>query len=590
MKRRPAAWLTILIVFAGLLLMASPAMAQAWPDYPTPRNHAIDRGPGGYFSWIKLLLIVVVYLVWVKLADRVNRDALKFQEHTGHSANIWNPIIVLSFIGGLLAAISIPLFVAGFAVYVAAAILPVFLYAINRRGKVPDDARTGELFSTRIEQAAGLIAFKAAGNNADESQSNLIRARQSSMFDATSSLLHASFSKRTEQILFDFTRDAVTAREMVDGIWHNLPTLDRVAGDAMLNVLKSLANLNSGERRQTQRGRFDGKIGRAKVSFDLLTQGVQTGERALVKLVYEATLALDLAKLGMPVPTVDKINEALHKPSLIIISAPFGQGLSTTWQALLSGADRFTRDWVSIVDHDDQETDKENIDVKRFDSRAGESPAVILKKALLKQPHVFVVPNPVNSKTMDILTDQIQSEKRTAMTQTRAGSAAEALLRVMSLSGNRKDFVKSVSLITCQRLVRRLCDKCKQPVQANPQAIVQMGGNPADGTTIYKHYQLPPMEQRIDEAGKPVEMLPCGACAGIGFMGRTAIYEMVAVDDEIRKVLLADPRIEPVTKIIRQRGNLTVQEQAYRAVLDGRTAMNEVQRVMQGQPNQPSQS
>lgn len=73
-------------------------------------------------------------------------------------------------------------------------------------------------------------------------------------------------------------------------------------------------------------------------------------------------------------------------------------------------------------------------------------------------------------------------------------------------------------------------------------------------------------------------------------MGRTAIYEMVAVDDEIRKVLLADPRIEPVTKIIRQRGNLTVQEQAYRAVLDGRTAMNEVQRVMQGQPNQPSQS
>ena len=606
MKPRLAACLTILIVFAGVLLLASPVMAspppsvslpslsppmaQAWPEYPALSNHSIDRGPGGYFSWIKLLLIVVVYLVWVKLADLVNRDALKFEEHTGHSASIWNPIILLSFVGGLVAAISIPLFVAGFATYFLAAFLPVFLYAMNRRGKVPEEARTGELFSTRIEQTGGPVTFKAAGNDSDESQSNLIRARQSHMFEATSTMLHEAFSKRTEQILFDYTRDAVTGREQVDGIWHGLPTLDRVSGDAMLIVLKALANLNAGERRQTQRGRFDARIGRHKVGFDLLTQGVPTGERALLKLVYESTQSQDLGQLGMPEPMVVQLNKALHKSCLLIISAPFGQGLSTTWQAMLGGADRFTRDWISIVDHDDQETDKENIDVKRFDSRAGESPATILKKSILKQPDVFVVPNPVNAETMDLLIDQIMSDKRTVMTHARANTAAEALLRVMSLGGDRKGFAKSVSLVTCQRLVRRLCDTCKQPIQANPKAIAQMGGNPAAGTTLYRHYVLPPVEQRIGEDGKPIEMLPCKACAGIGFQGRTAIYEMVVVDEEIRKVLLTQPQIEPVTKIIRQRGNLTLQEQAYRAVLDGRTSLDEVQRVMQGQPNKPSKS
>jgi type II secretory ATPase GspE/PulE/Tfp pilus assembly ATPase PilB-like protein len=182
---------------------------------------------------------------------------------------------------------------------------------------------------------------------------------------------------------------------------------------------------------------------------------------------------------------------------------------------------------------------------------------------------------------MDLLIDQVNQEKRTLLTQVRAASAAEALLSLMSLAGNRPGYVRAIRGVMCQRLLRRLCDRCKQPFQANPQAIAQMGGDPRQTTVLYRHYQLPPPEQRVDEDGKPVEMEPCPVCGGTGFMGRTAVFELALIDDVVRNVLKTDARPDPVAKVLRKQGNLTLVEQAYRAVLEGRTTINEVQRVLQ---------
>ncbi len=575
-------WPFALVFLLGCFCLATPLLGQSgWPDYPSLGRHAIERGPGNYFSWIKLALIIAVFLVWVRVADWINRDAIRFSRHTGFVPQLWNPVIVLSFVAGLLAVLSIPVFVGGYAAFCAGAFFPLTLYLVQRRGRIPPEAKTGELFAEKIEQTSLPIEVVAAGENTEQAQSNLIRARQSESFEPALQMLHDAVSKRTEQILLDYTREAVAGRSQIDGIWQPLPALDRASGDALLVVLKTLANLNPAERRQPQRGQFRGQSGRKTFEIDLTSQGVPTGERVLLKIHFDETLALNLANLGMQPAMLKQLNACLEEPGLIIISAPAGQGLSATWQAVLNEADRFTRDFVAVIDHDERETERENIEGVRFDSRIGETPASRLKKIILKQPNVFVVPDPVDAATLDVLTDQVLSEQRMLITRTRAGSAAEALLRVMALSGDRQAFVKSVTAVTCQRLLRRLCDRCKQPIQANPQAIRQLGGNPETGTTIYRSFQLPPPEQRVDGEGRPVEMQPCPDCAGIGFVGRTAIYELVLVDDEIRQQLVREPRLEPVTRVIRQRGNLTLLEQAYRAILDGRTALSEVQRVMQ---------
>ncbi len=585
--RRNARSLACIAFVVALLPGVVPAVAQDWGPFSAPANHGIDRGPGGYLNWYKLVAIAAVYLIWVVLADRVNRDSLKFGQRTGLTASIWNPLVCGLFVAGLLAVLLIPVFFAGFPVYALCALLPPAIYGMLRRGKVPKDARPGELFEEKIDRRAGPMTLIASGDSNEQAQSNLIRARQSAMYEGTVQLLLQSIRKRTEQILIDYTREAATAREQIDGMWHPLPTMDRLTGDGILLVLKSLANLDPADRRSMQRGQFSAKIARTKYSFDLQTQGNPTGERVLLKQIADTSKKYDLAGIGLSGEMADRLSDALHKPGLIIISSPFGQGLSTTWQTVLTGADRFTRDWVSVLDHDDIETERENIEVARFDSRKGETPVRLLRQLILKQPGVFVVPNPMNAETMDLLLGQVESEKRLVVTQARANTAGEALLRVMSLAGNRKAFARSVTMILCQRLIRCLCDTCKQPVQINPQAIVQMGGNPAESTVVYRHYQLPPPEARIGPDGQPVEMEPCQTCAGIGFLGRTAVFEQVIVDDEIRKVLLSDPKIEPVSRIIRQRGNLRLEEQAWRMVLAGRTSLQEVQRIFQPQPAAP---
>ncbi len=566
------------------LVNAEPTFAQiSWPPYPTIEAdpHYIDRGAGGYFSWIKLLMMIVMFLAWVRIAEWVNRDAIRFAEFTNQPAKIWNPILVFTFLAGFVAVLTIPVFIAGYAIYVIAAALPFTIYMVQRRGKIPESEKTGELFSEKITELNLPIKFKAAGSNDEQSQSNLIRARQSPAFEQAAQMLYDTILRRGDQILLDYSPESAAIRMQVDGMWHTLPTMDRESGDAMLFSLKHLAGLNPAERRQQQRGEFEAAVGRHDIVFDMTSQGVATGERVLFKIIREETLQLELDQLGMPADMVESLSKILNGHGYIIISAPNGAGLSSTWQATLNQADRFTRDWIAIVDHDDRETERENVEINRIDTRRGETPMKLLKSILLRQPSGLVIPNPVDAATLDLLTLQAAKENRTVLSRLNANSAAEALLRLMSVSGNRQQFVRAMSAVTCQRLVRRLCESCKQPMQANPKAIQQMGGNPQENTIIHVPYQLPPPEQRVDEQGRPIEIEPCRACGGIGYIGRIAIYELILVDDAIRQVMLSSPKVDSVAQISRKQGNLTLVEQGYRSVLAGATSMAEIQRVLQ---------
>ncbi|MDG2013347.1 MAG: ATPase, T2SS/T4P/T4SS family, partial [Pirellulaceae bacterium] len=318
---------------------------------------------------------------------------------------------------------------------------------------------------------------------------------------------------------------------------------------------------------------------REKVEFELISQGTKTGERVVIKVVPSSSLKLDLASLGMTDDMIATLMGKISDPGMVIISAPAGQGLTSTWQSTLNNADRFTRDFVGVAEADDRETERENIDIKRV--VAGQSASELLPSMILKEPNAFVMPKIADQATMELLTEQVTGGDRTLITKIQANNAVEALLRLMTVSSDRSRFVRSVTVIINQRLVRRLCDKCKTPVQVKPQAIRQMGGDPNSDTVLYKDYQLPPVEQRVDEEGKPVEMLPCTSCTGIGFKGRTAIYEVLVVNDAIRQALLKNPKLDFIGQVARQQGNLTLLQQAYRAVLDGRTSMSEVQRVFQ---------
>lgn len=545
-------------------------------------------GAGGYLSWKKLLVIGLVYLIWVRTSDWINRDAMKISDKTNLKQEIWNPIVVFSFLLGFLCIISIPVFFAGLPIYLLAAFVPPLIYFIQRRSKIIADPsiiqqlklKPGEApAAAQLPQDEGAeVSFTAAGADKNAKQANLIRARQSSAYAELKDLLVHTQFKRAQQVLLDFTRDAVNGRILVDGTWHPLQPMDRQTGDAILEGMKNLAGLNPQDRRGKQSGGFAFKSSRGKADAQLSTQGVPTGERAHLIYRIPGKDVLNFAELGMFPDMVEQIKKTLNGNGIAIISAPPGQGLSSSWKGALVTTDRLTRDCIAVINDQEKDSDVENIEPKAYDL-AKEPQSETLKGLLLTQPDFVAVPKVEDAKTMDMMVLQAAKET-TVVTRASAKSAAEALLKTYAQAGDREKFLASLNHVTCQRLARRLCNQCKVEVRVQPNIIQKLGGNPKTQGTIFNPWQLPPPEQRVDEKGREIEFPPCEACGGIGYIGRIAIFEMITLDNQLRKFIGKNPKIAAIEKAAVKLGKAPLANQVYQLVLLGVISLAEAQRVL----------
>jgi len=551
-------------------------------------NQYLASRYGEFFSWYKLLIIGLVWVTWVFIADRINRDLLRWCEDLEMSTEIWNTIIVGIMLVGLGCVLFVPVFWIGMPIYVVGAFLPPIIFRAVRRSRLK--ASAGLQFRIKgksdlkkedfSEADSGKIQFAPEGNEATRTRLQ-IEARQSPVIELTKNLLGNGLAGRVDLMRLDYTRQGVGGRMQIDGVWNPMPPLDREQGDALLATIKNLAGMNPAERRKRQSGRFGIKWNDAKqeAMIEVSSQGVATGEQVQIKYQRGVTKPKTLGELGIVDESAERAKRMLNSHGLIIVSAPPQGGLTTLWQSSLLSSDRMTRDVVAFVTETERETKLENIPQKLFTT--GVEPTETLRKVLLTQPNVLVIPELLSPKLADAALAEVINQDRSVITRIYASSCAEALLNVMKQVGDRKLFAQSLSAIINQRLIRRLCRKCRQEVPVKPELILKLGGNPKTQKTLFRHYQLPPIEKRVDEKGNPVEMFPCTTCGGTGFSARTAALEIVEIDDSIRQVMLKSPRVEDLDKAFRAAGNRSLLEEASRLVLSGETSLEELRRALQ---------
>ncbi len=571
-------------VDAQLLLAAEDT---SWPSLGVPFTRG-NGGNGAYLSPWKILGTWVLFLAWVRTTDWVSQDAQTLKM----PAPLWDAILFFSFLFGLLLLWILPWYFAGLVVLLLAYVAPLIVYIVQRDKLVP--SAYDKILSVKHTKRwlAGKFAMigiktsdtdldphevgpdvKLVPQGGDERQNNinLLTARQSPGFLPARVLIDDAMQQRATHVMFDFTAEGVNVRYQLDGVWHDRSAIDRAEGDMILAVYKGIANLKVEDRRSRQSGSFGVEVGKDKLSCKISSQGTQTGERVLLQLATKKVPFKSLDDLGMRAKMQEQLQELLEQNGLLIFSAMPGGGLTTTMDVVLSHADRFIRNFVAVEDEAKPERDVENVHVTTYNSAAGETPASVLPKLVRTYPDVIVARDVSDLETLTILCEQV-GENRLVITSTRAKEAVEALLRLMMLKIPPAEFAPVVSGVLNVRLVRRLCEACKEGYPPPPEVLKQLGLPAGRIEALYR-----PPTQPIDPK-KPDKV--CDACQGIGYVGRTAIFELLVVDDLIRQVLTTAPKLDNLRAAARKAKHRTLQEEGVLLVARGVTSLPELLRVL----------
>ncbi|HEX5442679.1 MAG TPA: ATPase, T2SS/T4P/T4SS family, partial [Pirellulales bacterium] len=543
-------------------------------------------------------LYIALYLVWVSSADWVNQDRFYRRQSKNWNLTMFLPFAICfpltasllcnPLVSFLTASVS---FWIGFVVQMLAWLVPFVVYVAKRNPQMPPEDKvftkqhlrrwfSGKLqkigIKTRseektIDDIGPPVKLSARGGATERDNSaNLLMARQAPGFVPARELLAQGLDNRASAIMLDYTQQAVAVRLQVDGVWHPGESLEREPGDALLAVLKVLAARNPNERRARQQGDFGAEYRGAKHECRLMTQGTQTGERVLIQFYDPSVKKQRPLDLGMRPKMFDDLKPVLaSQTGIVVVSAPPGGGLTSLLHAVVASMDRYTRGFIDVEDAAAKEVEIENVNVTTFNGSAGETPLTVLPKLLREYPDVLVVPDMRDAETVDLLCDQTGLE-RMVITTVRAKEASEALLKLLEYKAPREKLAAAVKVVINMRLVRKLCDKCKEAYAPPPQLLEQLRIPPGRVEALYR----PP----TPNPEQPQE--PCAQCRGIGYFGRTGLFEVLVPDDQVREVLIKKPKLDLLRQAARKAGMRTLQEDGLLLVVTGGTSLPELMRAL----------
>ena len=433
----------------------------------------------------------------------------------------------------------------------------------------------------QLWQTVAPVEFVPRISERTEAQSLLISTRQGPGYQVAGGQLAHAIQSRATHLLMDYSQNACAMRYQIDGNWEQLPPIDRETGDAMLYALKQLCLMNPADRRSAQTGECGLKVAKDKFNLTVQSQGVQTGERVLARIENEKIPFEWMADLGMRDKMFTTFKEKLDSDSnLVLISAPKGEGLTTTWVTAIHAADRLIRDFQSFEDEASPEPEIININPNLFGGDTGLTQAQLVGKAVLKEPDVLLFPEAPEADALEIALDQVEKTQKQIYLRMVADGPLQALTQLLSqYRESAKPIAEHVGAVLGQKLVRRLCDNCKLGFEPPPQLLKQLGIPPGRVAMLYQPFIPPPVEQQVDEDGRPAPITPCHVCEGRGYFGRIGIFELLVPGEQLRAALLKTQDLSQLAQIAKSEGHRGIQAEAVLTVARGLTSLDELKRV-----------
>ncbi len=345
----------------------------------------------------------------------------------------------------------------------------------------------------------------------------------------------------------------------VDGVLAPAATVKRRMAMGVVSRIKIMADLDISERRVPQDGRFALTVDGRRVDIRVVTLPLVNGEGAVMRIMDKGSKLIDasdaLSSLGMQEEECKRFDRAIHRPNgAVLVTGPTGSGKSTTLYAALHALNDGDRSILTIEDPVEQRI--AGIKQMQIAPRAGVTFDVGLRSMLRADPDVIMVGEIRDRETAHIAIEAALTG-HLVLSTLHTRDAPSALGRLIDMGIEPFLVSSAVDCIVAQRLVRALCSHCKRPHKVSEAVLAEHGLAGAE----------------------PYEPVGCSRCAGTGYRGRLAIYEVMTVSEPIRALILERASVDEMVTIALQEGMRRLRDDGLHRVREGTTSIAEIERM-----------
>ncbi len=381
------------------------------------------------------------------------------------------------------------------------------------------------------------------------------------MIKLVEQLLYKGIKMGATDIHIDPDEQVLRTRFRIDGIMQQGPSFPKKLQSAIITRIKILSNLNVSESRIPQDGKTRFTVGKKKVDMRVSTLPVIFGEAIVIRVLEKGKVLVGLENLGFSDRNRKIFEDLIERPNgIILVTGPTGSGKTTTLYTALSSINSLEKTVITL--EDPVEYELSTIRQSQINVKAGMTFAAGLRSILRQDPDVILIGEMRDTETAEMAV-RAALTGHLVFSTLHTNNAAKAIPRMVDMGTTPLLLASSVVAIIAQRLVRIICEDCKEEISPNVELI--------------KKYKL---EDKID-TGKPLyHGKGCQRCSGTGFKGRKAIFEILVMNAQISELMVHDLDPEKINDIALKSGMQSMLDDGLEKVRIGVTTLEEVLRVV----------
>jgi len=351
---------------------------------------------------------------------------------------------------------------------------------------------------------------------------------------------------------------SLSIRLRIDGVLREILSLPARMTPVLTSRVKVMARLDIAEKRLPQDGRISLSLGGKLIDVRVSTLPARFGERVVMRILDKEEASFDLDALGMPAETLKRLQQALARPNgIILVTGPTGSGKTTTLYAALKLLNDPSRNILTVEDPVEYAID--GVGQTQINPKVGMTFAAGLRAILRQDPDIVMVGEIRDVETAEIAI-QASLTGHLVLSTVHTNSAVGAITRLRDMGAEPFLLSSTVAAVLAQRLVRRLCPTCKEAYEPDSAERKLLGVEPGRHAQIFR----------------PVG---CGRCGHTGYEGRIGVYELMVVDETLRRLIHEDASEASLAEQAFRRAD-TLAVSGFRHVLNGLTSIEEVLRVV----------